>query len=377
MTTYSYDIHGIVSVVSDGYLPELEAFRTEAAIDAPTIRVKIGTASRRKAIERGEIVYHDGMGWSGFSIVINHGETIEILASPLLRRSPHVLYTNVVEPVLRWTFVTKGYALVHAACLAFGTDAFLITARTDTGKTTTILRVLDNDAEAHFVSDDLTLVSPDGEVMTYPKPLTISAHTVAAVRAPLLSRRERFTLPVQSRLHSKSGRQFGLLLTRSGMPMATFNAIVQWMIPPPKYAVQRLVPGAKLATRAKLAGMIVIERGTDEGERSLSSQEALDILMTNSEDSFGFPPYPIIKDRLYGATGSDLRPVERATVEAALRGVPATLMRSVERNWWQRVPGFAASAIQRPVAQGLLDPIGGWNPGLAGGFASSMEGGSD
>ena len=25
-------------------------------------------------------------------------------AAPLLRRSPHVLYTNVVEPILRWTF---------------------------------------------------------------------------------------------------------------------------------------------------------------------------------------------------------------------------------------------------------------------------------
>ena len=72
------------------------------------------------------------------------GEPIEATASPLVGRSPHVLYTNVVEPILRWTFAERGYALVHAACLADGDDAFLVTARTDTGKTTTSLQLLDH-----------------------------------------------------------------------------------------------------------------------------------------------------------------------------------------------------------------------------------------
>ena len=115
---------------------------------------------------------------------------IEATASPLVGRSPHVLYTNVVEPILRWTFAERGYALVHAACLAKGDDAFLVTARTDTGKTTTSLRMLDCEAYS-FLSDDLTLVSPAGRVLTYPKPLTISRHTLKAVKTPLLSRRER------------------------------------------------------------------------------------------------------------------------------------------------------------------------------------------
>ena len=69
---------------------------------------------------------------------------IEATASRLVGRSPHVLYTNVVEPILRWTFADRGYALVHAACLADGGEAFLVTARTDTGKTTTSLRILDD-----------------------------------------------------------------------------------------------------------------------------------------------------------------------------------------------------------------------------------------
>ena len=171
-----------------------------------------------------------------------------------------MLYTNVVEPILRWTFAERGYALVHAACLADGEDAFLITARTDTGKTTTSLKMLDS-TPFSFLSDDLTLVTPDGRVLTYPKPLTISRHTLEAVKTPLLSRRERLGLVVQSRLHSRSGRRFALVLAKTHLPAATINAIVQLLVPPPKYHVERLVPGVEVAVEARLAGMVVIERG--------------------------------------------------------------------------------------------------------------------
>ena len=39
---FSYNIHDIVSVVSDGVLPELEPFRVNTDVEAPTIRVKVG-----------------------------------------------------------------------------------------------------------------------------------------------------------------------------------------------------------------------------------------------------------------------------------------------------------------------------------------------
>ena len=64
--------------------------------------------------------YVEKFGDLGFGAELTLGERIDITAAPLLRRSPHVLYTNVVEPVLRWTFVERGYALVHAACMASG-----------------------------------------------------------------------------------------------------------------------------------------------------------------------------------------------------------------------------------------------------------------
>jgi dolichol-phosphate mannosyltransferase len=329
----AYDIHGIVTVMSDARLPELERFRVGELIGEPDIRVRVGQVS---ANGTSAVQYREGPGGLGFAVEIDLEDRIEATASPLLRRSPHVLYTNVVEPILRWTFAARGYALVHAACLAAGEDAFLVTARTDTGKTTTSLRMLDRHPFS-FLSDDLTLVSPDGRVLTYPKPLTISRHTLKAVKTPLLSRRERIGLVVQSRLHSRSGRRFALILARTHLPAATINAIVQMIVPPPKYHVERLVPGVEVAPEARLAGLVVIQRG-GEGADYLDEDEALETLMRNCEDAYGFPPYSAIEGYLCGQAGRDLKQVERTIVASALAGLPAALMRSETMDWWRRVP---------------------------------------
>jgi dolichol-phosphate mannosyltransferase len=333
---FGYDIHGIVTVLSDVRLPELERFRIGELIGPPSIRVRLGGSLSNGSVPA--IRYREGPGGLGFGLTIVRGDRVEAAVSPLLGWSPHVLYTNVVEPILRWTFAERGYALVHAACLAAGDSAFLVTARTDTGKTTTSLRLLDSNDYA-FLSDDLTLVTPEGHVLTYPKPLTISRHTLKAVKTPLLSRRERLALVFQSRLHSRSGRRLALILARTHLPAATINALIQMLVPPPKYHVERLVPDVEVAPEARLAGIAVIQRGGD-GELQIEEAEALETLMSNCEDAYGFPPYPAIEGFLRDRGERDLRDAERAIVAQALYGVPATLLQSDTMDWWRRLPGI-------------------------------------
>jgi dolichol-phosphate mannosyltransferase len=343
-SSFTYDIHGLVSVESESRLPELERFRIGEKLEEPTIRVRLGRVRSMPADagappdEHVASVRYAEARARGFAVEIKMGARVEILASPFLRHSPHVLYTNVVEPVLRWTLVRRGYALVHAACLSVDGTAFLITARTDTGKTTTILKTLDRHPHA-FLSDDLTILSEDGRVLAYPKPLTISRHTVHAVRTPLLSRRERATLVVQSRLHSRSGRRFALVLARTHLPAATINALVQWMVPPPKYDVSRLVPDAPLAPEGQLAGMIVIQRG-GSGQQTLEPEEALATLLANCEDAYGFPPYAAIEHVLHSSNGDDWRAVERDIIARALAPTTATLLRSDRMDWFERLPAL-------------------------------------
>ncbi|MEA2281416.1 MAG: hypothetical protein QOK21_2023 [Solirubrobacteraceae bacterium] len=356
MTDYQYDLHGIITIVSDGRLPELERFRVDGGISDPTIRVRLERVKARgvggETLPNGHtrLHYAEWPGSLGFAMEVELGERIDITASPLLRRSPHVLYTNVVEPVLRWAFVERGYALVHAACMASGEHAFLITARTDTGKTTTALKTLDN-LPFSFLSDDLTLLTPDGRVLTYPKPLTISRHTLSAVKTPLLRRRERLALIIQSRLHSRSGRLFGLIIAKTRMPAATINALVQLVVPPPKYQVDRLVPHVNIVPEAQLVGLTIIQREGEEGSVRLDEQEALDILLSNCEDAYGFPPYPTIQQWLHSRPGMDLKRREREIIEGAMAGKPAHLLRSQQRDWYRMFPAVVEQATGRPIRE--------------------------
>jgi dolichol-phosphate mannosyltransferase len=360
--TFDYSIHGLVSVQSEIRLPELERFRMAEACDEPTVRVRLGSV--RPVAESGpttddsgshdaaSVRYVEARG-RGFAVAIEMGEQVDIVASRLLRHSPHVLYTNVVEPVLRWTLVRHGYALVHGACLSVEGTAFLITARTDTGKTTTILKTLDRHPHA-FLSDDLTILCRDGRALAYPKPLTISRHTVQAVKTPLLSHRERVTLVLQSRLHSRSGRRFALVLAKTRLPAATINALVQWLVPPPKYDVSRLVPDAPLAPEGQLAGMIVIQRG-GEGQHPLAPDEALSTLLANCEDAYGFPPYCDIEHVLHSANGSDWRAVERDIIATALAPTTATVLQSDRMDWFERLPALLRPAGAHEHAREVRD----------------------
>jgi putative flippase GtrA len=333
---HTYDIHGLVRVHSEVTLPELEGFRVERNGHLPTIDVRIGALPRTNG-HQGTILYREALGNLGFGVEITKGSQIDVIASPALRFSPHVLYTNVVEPILRWTFVKHGYALVHGACLAQDDGrALLITARTDTGKTTTMLKALDSHAPWSFLSDDLTLVSADGHVLAYPKPLTISRHTVHAMSQALLTRRERAALYVQSRIHSRSGRRFAMWIARLHLPAATINLLVQALIPPPKYRVERLVPHVAQVTEARLQRMVIIQRGGD-GAEVLGGEQALETLLENCADAYGFPPYDAIEHFLNNGGGRDLRIDERKIIADALDGVGTTLLRSSTMDWWREL----------------------------------------
>jgi glycosyltransferase involved in cell wall biosynthesis len=358
---WCYDLHGLLTIRSDARLPELDFFTVDRVED-PDIDVSIGRVDRKRPQTASRITYDDGFGAFGFGVEIEQGSSTRVHASRLLARSPHVLYTNVVEPILRWRFVENGFALVHGGCIAYGDRGFLVTARTDTGKTTTLLRTIAR-GECSFLSDDLTLVAPDGRVLPYPKPLTISAHTVRAIDTALLRRYERIALLLQSRVHSRSGRLFAQIIARTGLPAATINAYVQLLIPPPKYDILRLVPSAELAQEAQLAGMVVIER-EGAGRIDLEPAEAAETLLRNSADAFGFPPYAAIECFLRRVETADLAVAEHAIVASALGEIRATVLQDEHREWWRTLPsivseftGIELPDLRTPVAVPETAPL--------------------
>jgi dolichol-phosphate mannosyltransferase len=359
---YSYDIHGIVCISSMFQLPELEYFRVASLSVDPDIRLRLERRlkwpwhkERTDPSRRSEnnIHYEEALGRFGFEVTIAHKLCVEVAVSPILKYSRHVLYTNVIEPILRWTFVRKGYVLLHAACVAFDGKAVLVTARTDTGKTSTILQAVEH-YSCSFLSDDMTIVGRDGKVMSYPKPLTISSHTLHAVNGGAsLSPWERFALQIQSRLHSRSGRRVGMQLSETRLPAATMNSIVQMIIPPPKYMVDRLIPKVTYANGATLSHAVVIERGP-QFEETLSHAKAVDVFVHNGEDAYGFPPYPTLAPSLSKWNDEDLHIRETAIISEALKHIPTMRLRDPNYAWWQRLPvttsNVSLTAVQLSAA---------------------------
>ena len=126
--------------------------------------------------------------------------------------------------------------LLHCASVDTERGALLMSAQTDTGKTSTLLRLLMHRSWG-FMGDDMAIVRPDGQILAYPKPMTLSLHTMSAVNESALPLADRFMLAIRSRVHSKQSRSIGHAMGRLPVPIVTINAVVQLLVPPPKYHV--------------------------------------------------------------------------------------------------------------------------------------------
>ncbi len=296
--TYRYDIAGVVTIGSQIILPELEFFRAQWVADPDVdIVVRVGdvgrTTPRRRAAmteygDAGVLRYEEHLGRLGANFRARLGDTIVVEVGPLLARSPHVVYTNIIEALLRFVMVSRDRMLLHSACVEIGGTGVMLSALTDTGKTGTVLRLL-REHGGRFLSDDMTVIDAHGTAWCFPKPLTISSHTLRAVQADDLSAAEWRRLQFQSRLHSKNGRNLAVSLSRFNLPIMGINALTQILVPPPKYAIDRLVP-CRMSSSARVSELFIIERGAPR-LADVDHESALEQLLTNTDDAYGFPPF--------------------------------------------------------------------------------------
>jgi dolichol-phosphate mannosyltransferase len=371
--TYRYDIAGVVRVGSQIKLPELEFFRAQWVADTELdLAVRVGDVGRRTPRRRAEMTeypdlgaaataddsagtstpagtstigYQEHLGRWGANFRIELGSPIKIVVGPLLAASPHVVYTNIIEALLRFVMVSRGRMLLHSACVELDGVGVMLSALTDTGKTATILRLL-RERGGKFLSDDMTIVGPDGTATCFPKPLTISAHTLRAVNADDLTGREWRRLQFQSRLHSKGGRSIALTLARFNLPIMGINAITQRLIPPPKYTVDRLV-GARFASTTRVRELFIIARGTP-ALTDLEPQDTVEQMLTNTDDAYGFPPFRYLAPAITinGQTYTQLRATERAILTAFLSTIRARSLTSDTYGWADQIPRLVQEGHQ-------------------------------
>lgn len=273
------------------------------------------------------------------------GDSIVLTVAPPLARSPHVVYTNIVEALLRFVAISRGAMLLHSACIELDGVGMLISAETDTGKTGTVLRMV-RELGARFLSDDMTIVYPDGRVGCFPKPLTISHHTLRAIGNDELSRSEWRRLRLQSRLHSKEGRQFAMLLSRLNIPIMGINALTQALVPPPKYTVDRLLP-CTIIPETTVSELFVISRGP-HGAGELPRADAMRTLLNNTEDAYQFPPFRQLAPSVVikGADQAELRRKEQAILASALGQLRCRWISTPDFSWADQIPRTLAADLR-------------------------------
>jgi dolichol-phosphate mannosyltransferase len=347
---YRYDVHGLLSIGSEIALRELAYFRVPPRLGGMDIEVRRGRVGLRRPrrsvrIQRGagRVSYHEHLGGLGANFDIVLGTPIRVTVGPLLARSPHVVYTNVVEALLRFVLASRDMILLHGATMTLHGTGVMLSAETDTGKTTTVLRML-RDHGGVFLSDDMTIVDATGRALCYPKPLTISAHTLQAVETAELRLKQRLRLAVQSRIHSRSGRSIGQRLGDMNIPIMAVNALTQMVVPPPKYHVGELVPCTQGET-TDLRRLFVIERGAARHE-PIDRAEAVDLLLANTNDAYGFPPFRYFAPAItLGDEGYEqlcLR--ERNVLRSALQKVRIERLARDDFSWSDAIPALVAQS---------------------------------
>jgi dolichol-phosphate mannosyltransferase len=353
--TYRYDVAGVVTIGSQIMLPELEFFRAQWVADADVdIAVRVGdvggrTPRRRAAMteyaDPAVLRYEEHLGRLGANFRAHLGDPIVVEVGPLLARSPHVVYTNIIEALLRFVMVSRDRMLLHSACVELDGTGVMLSALTDTGKTSTVLRLL-REHGGRFLSDDMTVVDSHGTAWCFPKPLTISAHTLHAVHSDDLTRAEWRRLRFQSRLHSKGGRSLAVSLSRFNVPIMGINALTQILVPPPKYAVDRLIP-CRMSSSTRIRELFIIERGTPR-LADLDHDAALEQLLTNTDDAYGFPPFRYLAPAITIADQGylQLRAREREILSAFLSQVRVRTLASDTFGWADEIPRLIRGAAE-------------------------------
>ena len=134
-----------------------------------------------------------------------------------------------------------------------------------------------------------------------------------------------------------------MLLGRVNLPIMGVNSMTQMMIPPPKYAVDRLVP-CRIIRDAQVEDVFLISRGAP-GVSPIDHGEAVETLLANTDDAYGFPPYRYFAPAIViGGDGYDeLRRKERQILTEALAGVPIRAVSSSNFSWAEDIAGLLRS----------------------------------
>lgn len=326
--THYYRIHNILNIASQVPLEELQHFKTDQTPQTIDIEIRLdrqGTPSRLP----GGISFDERLGRFGFGLTVLPGEFTQIIVSPLLERSPNFLFTNVVEPVLRWNLVRKNFALVKAASIVKKENAILVQSKGDMGQAVTALC---EHFGFEFMADDLVIINEEGSAFSYPKPVTVQQEIVIK-RRDSFSLQERLALLIRRAVYTRMSRRIGLWLSNRAIPAATLNTYLQWWVPQPKQMLADVLPGIQYGSSAHIRTVLHFDQNANSPANDNEVGWLIESLQLNEEKD-SFQPHPLLAKQLRHWQGEDLLNKEWMIIENALSNSTLHWVKPDADNWW-------------------------------------------
>jgi hypothetical protein len=217
--TQHYNFHGIFRLaITTEDLATLHHFQQEYGAfedhspTTPDLLVNVGKFSMTpQADDRtfgkyrltGEWIYGGArykVAWWRFALCGMTSPTTELVFYGGLF-APYFLQHFLIEQIMRYKIVQKGFVLVHGGCIADRGNSVIFPGLGHAGKTA--LAVQQVQAGRKFQADDYTLVSASGNTYSYPRRLHVSDHTKEAFPEAVnnLRMRHRFSIKVKSLIY--------------------------------------------------------------------------------------------------------------------------------------------------------------------------------
>ena len=318
-----YDIHGLLKIKSNLKLP-LPSYFEVGGVENPDVEILKQELDFKKP--RGNKVMRIGYYYwfDGPRMRVLHpaGAKLELedlagrsrvrLNSRFKRFGSDTALEFLVDRILFIKLAQKGCAFVHAGAVEWNGKSALIVAPPDFGKTSTVLSLVGYGAK--LLGDDHVILTPEGEVMCYPRPQTVSPQTLTGgVVKPL---------GVHKRWLPKLGFLYAVYLRVFGSP-----------------AEKRELPSELVAERGKARIAFALDGFAEEGRLDpISNEKFVENMVLPMPFMTGFPDsYADICLYLNGESLWLVLNRMMDTVKQALRGVECFSVSGPSIKSWSEV----------------------------------------
>lgn len=229
------------------------------------------------------------------------------------------LQTALIEPIIYWKGLHKGFLLVHSSCVDGDGVGTLISATGGGGKTTLALQLVNRGFG--FLGDDLTFVTATGEAFAYPRPLHLFTYVTKHLGFLELSPKTILTIRFKDILRAI---MWGLLHERFLISTRVdFRAVM-----PRRQIVSNTRLGSLLILRSSRTPLEQIDLESD-----ILCEEFGEILIRNGEIN------AILKNQLLR------EPTQRAWVAAQESELVHELLHHIKRAFWLNVRAASVGEI--------------------------------